>query len=80
MLCGGENSASDSCLQWSPDTRNWEELNLKLDVERYAHVSWTPGTVNGTYLMGGWYSQLTTTLIKPDRTQEPGFPLNHTTV
>ena len=79
LLCAGYLS-SDTCLQWSPDTGSWEEL-LTLDVEREYHVSWTPDTSIGTYLMGGSPSgsERTTTLIKPDRTQEPGFPLQYDT-
>ena len=68
----------DSCIQWSPDTGTWEEV-LTLDVEREYHVSWTPGTGIGTYLMGGYPSNSTTTLIKTDGTQEPAFPLKYET-
>ena len=77
LLCGG-GFTSDTCLQWSPDTGTWEDL-LTLSVSRYRHVSWTPGPDLGTYLMGGLYSGLTTTLIKPDGNQEPGFLLKHDT-
>ena len=79
-MCGGEVT-DDSCLKWSPDTGTWEEL-LTLDVGRSRHVSWTPGPDIGTYLMGSDYSETrrTTTLIKLDGTQEPGFPLKYTTL
>jgi len=77
LLCGGWYT-EDSCLQWSPDTGSWEYL-LTLDVSRSDHVSWTPGPDIGTYLMGGRVSERTTTLIKPDGTQEPGFPLQYDT-
>ena len=77
LLCGGEVT-DDSCLQWSQDTGTWEEL-LTLDVGRARHVSWTPGSDIGTYLMGGNLNEKTTTLIKPDGTQEPGFPLQYNT-
>ena len=77
LLCGGAYTR-DTCLQWSPDTGTWEDL-LTLNVMRYRHVSWTPGPDIGTYLMGGIYSGLTTTLIKPDGNQEPGFLLKHDT-
>ena len=71
LLCGG-GSTSDTCLKWSPDTGSWKEL-MHLDVRRSTHVSWTPGTDIGTYLIGGYYSGRTTTLVKQDGTQEPGF-------
>jgi len=79
LLCGGYYTR-DTCLQWSPDTGAWD-LQLTLDVKRDDHVSWTPGTEVGTYLMGGSYSgsERTTTLIKPDGSQEPGFDLKYDT-
>ena len=80
LICGGVNTP-DTCIQWSPNTGTWEEY-LSLDVERAGHVSWTPGTGIGTYLMGGMDGHgmdtvWTTTLIRPDGTQEPGFPLKY---
>ena len=84
LLCGGQGSTTSqctgacSCLQWSPNTGSWQDL-LTLSVSRADHVSWTPGPDIGTYLMGGSYSMLTTTLIKPDGTPEPGFVLKHNT-
>ena len=72
LLCGGY---LDTCLQWRPDNGTWEEA-LTLEVWRFGHVSWTPGAGSGTYLMGGEYIK-TTTLIKPDGTQEPGFTLKY---
>ena len=79
LLCGGVDTI-DSCIKWSPDTGTWEEL-LTLDIGRYYHVSWTPGPDIGTYLIGGYTSEMkrTTTLIKPDGTQEPGFELKYDT-
>ena len=74
-MCGGEG-ATDTCLQWSPDTGSWEE-KLHLDVERYDHVSWTPDNGIGTYLLGGWISERISTLVKPDGTQEAAFPLKY---
>ena len=80
LLCGGYYTGTrDTCLQWSPDTGTWEDLKLTLDVGRDGHVSWTPGTEVGTYLMGGGYSERTTTMIKPDGSQEPGFDLKYDT-
>ena len=84
ILCGGlGTSTRDSCLQWSPDTGTWEEL-LTLDVGRYAHVSWTPASGTGTYLIGGGKglgidTEMTTTLITHEGGQETGFPLKYET-
>ena len=64
----------DSCIEWSPDTGSWGEL-LTLDVERAYHVSWTPASGTGTYLMGGLASGMTTTLITSEGGQQTGFPL-----
>ena len=77
ILCGG-GSTGLNCLQWSPYTGTWEEL-LTLDVYRSNHVSWTPGNGIGTYLIGGGGYRQTSTLIKPDVSQEPGFPLKYET-
>ena len=79
LLCGGLYT-KDSCVQWSPANGTWNKL-LTMDDERYSHVSWTPSTGNGTYLIGGIYSRTrkTTTLIRPDGTQDPGFPLKYVT-
>ena len=70
-----------TCLQWSPDTGTWKKL-LNLDSHRSTSVSWTPVTGNGTYLMGGsgsYPSYDTTTLVRHDGIQEPGFPLKYHT-
>ena len=75
LLCGGRYT-KDSCILWSPDSGTWEEA-LTLDVRREEHVSWTPTSGIGTYLMGGFYSKNTTTLVNNDGSQEPGFPLKY---
>ena len=77
LLCGGENTP-DTCLQWSSVTGTWEE-SITLEAGRDYHVSWTPNPNIGTFLMGDWYGGRTTTLIRPDGTQEPGFTLQHDT-
>ena len=79
LLCGGSagRTINNKCFQWSPDTGSWDEL-LTLDIYRSDHLSWTPGTGIGTYLMGGnSKNNNTTTLIKPDGTQELGFTLKY---
>ena len=80
LLCGGWSSTSTSCVQWSSVNGTWEEY-LTLDVGRSYHVSWTPDPDIGTFLIGGGTSEAgnTTTLIKSDRSQEPGFSLKYYT-
>ena len=77
ILCGGYGEgpfALESCLQWSPDTGTWEEL-LTMNVSRAYHVSWTPASGIGTYLMSG----RTTTLITPEGGEVTGFQLEYNT-
>ena len=76
LICGGADNNWDTCIQWSPDTGTWEGY-LHLSVRRQSHVSWTTG--NGTYLMGGMWDGLTTTLLTPGGTQKRGFPLRYVT-
>lgn len=79
MLCGGIDTDS-SCLLWSPDSGTWEDWGEELYYDRRVSVSWTPSVdTSGIYLIGGTnrYSQRTTTLVKPDGTQEPGFALKY---
>ena len=82
LMCGGwyalPGNSDTTCLQWRPDTGSWEEV-LRLDIKRDEHVSWTPDTDIGTYLIGGYPSYNTTTLIRHDGTQKPGFPLQYDT-
>ena len=79
LLCGGR-STEDTCIQWSPDTGTWEGY-ITLDTERDGHDSWTPENGIGTYLIGGYHGdRQSTTLVKPDGTQEPGFRLKYDTL
>ena len=79
LMCGGYYT-SDSCVRWSSNNGTWEEY-LTLNITRSYHVSWTPDPDIGTYLIGGKDSESknTTTLIKPDGSQEPGFSLKYYT-
>ena len=82
LICGGNRPwVNDTCVQWDLETGSWEDKQLTLDIERSGHVIWTPNTGIGTFLMGGWTieSQNTTTLMKPDGTQEQAFPLKYDT-
>ena len=70
----------NTCLHWRPDTGTWEDYIIFDLSDRWlvGHMTWTPESGIGTYLMGGGYpgpNPTRTTLIKPDGTQEPGFPL-----
>ena len=85
-LCGGYLTP-DRCLKLNTVTGTWDE-SLTLDVNRAFHVSWTPDPDIGTFLMGGahwggvsWDRENvnSTTLIKPDGSQEPGFSLKYNT-
>ena len=82
LLCGGGGGSgtSQSCLEWSLVQGMWSESHT-LSVTRAYHVSWTPGADIGTYLMGGYTgeSQASSTLLKPDGSQETGFPLRYDT-
>ena len=84
LLCGGMNT-EESCLRWipahGPIQQSFWSVSHHLEVTRAFHVSWTPDTDIGTYLMGGndAASQASTTLLKPDGSQELGFPLKYDT-
>ena len=79
LLCGGPEQYW-GCVKWQYmpmlDTWTWQNMDLTLDFDRQDHVAWTPASGIGTYLMGGCGSR-TTTLIKPDGTQEHGFALKY---
>ena len=65
-------------FQEDEEVRIPEEL-VTLEVGRYLHSSWTPDSSSVTYLMGGYTSNRTTTLITPDGSQEQGFQLKYET-
>ena len=82
LICGGyptaAHSQDSSCLMWNKGS--WEEY-LTLKVKRRKHVSWTPGSGIGTYLIGGEESPSTTTLIAPNGTQQENpFTLKYGTM
>ena len=84
LLCAGArngvSSQLDSCIQWSPDSGSWAMMNGFHTKYHRAHVSWTPDTGIGTYLMGGgdrYLDYLKNTLVKPDGTKEAGFQLEY---
>ena len=77
LMCGGYYTPR-TCVRWNSVNGTWEEY-LRLNIRRSYHVSWTPDPSIGTYLMGGGKSiggkgsSNSSTLIKPDGSQEPGF-------
>ena len=82
-----QNDTADIPNNHLADTNTYIDSNVPdshrregelVDALRESHVSWTPSSGIGTYLMGGegqWDSgdsRRTTTLVTPDGTQEPG--------
>ena len=74
LLCGGK-PAERSCLLWSSESGAWEDF-VTLSVKRYHHCSWTPDPVLGTFLIGGFESEGSSTLVTPGGDQEQGFTPN----
>ena len=84
LLCGGGQAFSDddntlmTCTTWSQGTWN---VSHHLTFRRQNHISWTPTSGAGTYLMGGKKSQnypdpiQKTEIVRPDGTVEQGFDL-----
>ena len=67
-----------TCLTWSQGTWN---VSHHMIYRRIDHVSWTPASGAGTYLMGGVFitdvpnPDKKTEIVKPDGTAEQGFDL-----
>ena len=89
LLCGGsfigedfqvEESVATGCLKWNSVNSSWEEV-VSFDGQRMTHVSWSPAPDIGIFLMGGLGEDgsylNTTTLVKPDGSNEPGFLLKY---
>ena len=79
LVCGGrrryENeTTANSCYKWNSGT--WKKSHTLLKA-RYAHISWTPASGEGTYLMGGAYSMLTTEIVSLDGRVKHGFNLKY---
>lgn len=80
LICGGIHrrpspGARSNCIKFDFTSGSWTSA-YTLDVERWKHVSWTPQSGSGTYLMGDYNANArTTSLLKPDGTVESGFPL-----
>ena len=80
LVCGGMHKRPSpgprsTCIKFDLTSGAWTSA-YTLDVGRYKHVSWTPQSGSGTYLMGDYAAQLrTSSLLKPDGTVESGFDL-----
>ena len=82
FVCGGGGPLAvknSTCLQWNSEKGSWPVSHL-LKKPRYNHVSWTPPNGRGTYLLGGWYSPRSASLIKSDGSEEDAFQLKYTTM
>ena len=80
LTCGGNYYEQEySCLKWSPDSGTWTQShNLTEVMGMVNHVSWTPDSSLGTYLMGGDAS-IISEMVKPDGSVEQRFILKYDT-
>ena len=81
LVCGGRYSGENeptatSCSKFNFEDGSWTQSH-KLREVRYAHISWTPSSGEGTYLMGGKYSPLTTEIVNMNGVVKEGFNLKH---
>ena len=76
LTCGGQDQWA-SCLKWSPDSGTWTQSH-NLTEDMFNHVSWTPDSSLGTYLMGGAFS-FSSEMVKPDGSVEQRFVLKYDT-
>ena len=80
LVCGGLHAkpspgSRNTCIKFDLTSGVWTSA-YTLDGGRRKHVSWTPQSGSGTYLMGDYPSiNRTSSLLKPDGTVESGFSL-----
>ena len=77
-LDGSLSCVSDNCITWNSDAGSWD-TSYTLTQPRTSHISWTPSSGQGTYLLGGWASPKTSDLLRPDGVVEPAFNLRNET-
>ena len=66
----------NTCIKFDLTSGAWTSAYTLDGGGRYKHVSWTPQSGSGTYLMGDYASNIiTSSLLKPDGTVESGFSL-----
>ena len=78
LVCGGRTHSYTvkSCFKFNFGDGSWTKSNDLREV-RYAHISWTPSSGEGTYLMGGKYSPLTSEIVNINGVVKNGFNLKH---
>ena len=79
LVCGGgkPNITGSSCFKWDSSSGTWNKSHT-LKKARIYHLSWTPPSGEGTYLMGGNYGgDLTTEIVNIDGTVKWGFDLKY---
>ena len=80
LACGGGDDSYEldtltTCDKWTAGT--WNRTSHRLREKRFGHVSWA--TPSGMFLIGGYYSEETSELVKDDGSVEEGFPLKNKT-
>ena len=79
LVCGGGDpkTTGSSCYKWNPSSGTWNKSHT-LTKPRKNHLSWTPPSGRGTYLMGGDYGKdKTTEIVNLDGTVKSGFALKY---
>ena len=82
LACGGGDDYDfldtlDTCDMWTAGTWTRTRTSHKLREKRFGHVSWD--RPSGVFLIGGYYSEETSELVKDDGSVEEGFPLKNKT-
>ena len=81
LVCGGikrdkNEITATSCSKFNFDDGSWTKSH-ELNEVRFDHISWTPSSGEGTYLMGGKYSPLTTEIVNINGVVKKGFNLKY---
>ena len=80
LACGGGGEDGfldtlDTCDMWTAGT--WTRTSHRLREKRFGHVSWD--RPSGVFLIGGYYSEETSELVKDEGSVEEGFQFNYKT-
>ena len=81
LVCGGKRrfkneTTASSCFKFNFGTGSWTKSH-SLRNTRSHHISWTPASGEGTYLMGGENNKRTSEIVKIDGSSKKGFDLKH---